>query len=322
MVFALKVFSESRFFQIFTITVIIAAGVLVGLETDSELVSRYGSLFASLDKVILALFSIELIIRFGAYGRCPWRYFQDPWNTFDFIIIVACILPLGASYLSALRLVRVLRILRLVTVLPKLQILVTVLLGALPSIGYITLLLLLHFYIYAVLGTFLFGKNDPVHFGSLPIAMVSLFRVLTLEDWTDIMYIQMYGSDKYGYQNYQAIPTEPYAAPILSAAFFISFVLIGTMIILNLFVGVMMNGVAETSAEVEKSTLEKRRERGTLTVADQAKLLFRQLDELKDELQGLHARLSDDGSCEAWEDRASVSSKRAAPQLRVINGGR
>lgn len=241
--------TESGAFQGAITAVIVLAGVLVGLETDPALTERYGSTFHVLDRVILAIFIVEIAMKVGAEGSRPWRFFTDAWNVFDFVIVAACLLPFGSSSVTVLRVLRLMRVLRLVRALPKLQLLVNALLKSIPSMVYVTVLLGLLFYVYGVSGVFLFRGNDPVHFGSLGISMLSLFRVVTLEDWTDIMYIQMYGCDVYGYQGQRDLCTQPEAAPLLGAAFFVTFVLLGTMIMLNLFIGVIMNGMDEAQRE-------------------------------------------------------------------------
>ena len=132
-----------------------------------------------MDQVILWIFVVEIVIKMGAEGKQPWRYFADPWNVFDFIIVAVCFLPINAEYAAVLRLLRLLRVLKLVRALPRLQILVGALLKSIPSMGYVSLLLLMLFYVYACAAVILFGENDPVHFRNLPLAMLSLFRVVT-----------------------------------------------------------------------------------------------------------------------------------------------
>ena len=80
--------------------------------------------------------------------------------------------------------------------------------------------------------------------------MLSLFRVVTLEDWTDIMYINMFGCENYGYDGAMDLCTNSVANSTVSVSFFVSFVLIGTMIFLNLFIGVVMNGMEEAKNEM------------------------------------------------------------------------
>ncbi len=244
-----KLISESRIFERFITFVIIAAGVVVGLETYPGFTARHHALLHFLDTLILGIFIAEIFIKTVAQGRRPWRYFYDSWNIFDFVIVAGALLPFTASYATVLRLLRLLRVLRLLRALPKLQVLVGTLLRAIPSMGYVSLLLFLLFYVYAVAGVFIWGANDPVHFEDLEIAFVSLFRVVTLEDWTDIMYINMYGCADYGYQSFQHLCTQSQASPVGGAIFFISFVLLGTMIMLNLFIGVILSGMEDAKLE-------------------------------------------------------------------------
>lgn len=103
------------------------------------------------------------------------------------------------------------------------------------------------------MAVFLFAENDPIHFRNLQTSILSLFRVVTLEDWTDVMYINMYGSENYGYSSNDLAKWSPIssASPLGGALFFVSFVLIGTMIVLNLVIGVIMNSMDESNAEMK-----------------------------------------------------------------------
>ncbi len=277
----------ARWFHALIIAVILAAGVLVGLETYPELSQRYGAWFKGLDFLIVTVFVVEIGLKMGAHGRQAWRFFHDPWNVFDFVIVAVCLLPLDGHYLAVLRLARILRVLRLVTALPRLQLLVGALLKSIPSMGYVGMLLFLLFYIYAVMGVFLFGANDPMHFGSLQAALLSLFRIVTLEDWTDIMYIQMHGSAHYAIEGF-AGPTQSRAMPLTSVAYFVSFVLLGTMVMLNLFIGVIMNGMNETQREAELAERKKHQKQlGHITLGDEIKQIEHDFDALKTRLQTL-----------------------------------
>lgn len=240
-----KTIASSNLFKNGITVTILIAGIIVGVETYEIMVNNYHEIFEILDLIILTIFILEIIIKILQEGKQPWKYFNDGWNIFDFIIVASVFLPFAGSSIAVLRLLRLLRVLKLVKALPKLQLLVSALLKSIPSMGYVTLLLVLLFYIYAVAGVSFFGYNDPVHFKDLQIAMLSLFRVVTLEDWTDIMYINMYGCDKYGYDNISELCTTPSSSPIGAALFFVSFVMFGTMVILNLFIGVIMAGMEE-----------------------------------------------------------------------------
>lgn len=286
---------DSAIFQNIITTVIIIAGIIVGLETYPFIRHDYATILYWLDVIILTIFVLEILIKMAAHGRRPWKFFRDPWNVFDFIIVAACFIPLAGPYAMVLRLARLLRVLKLVRTLPRLQLLVTALLKSIPSMGYISLLLFLLFYLYAVTSVFLFAENDPIHFKDLPTSILTLFRVATLEDWTDVMYIQMYGCNGYAYSGPCLAPQ---SYPLLAPFFFSSFVLIGTMIVLNLFIGVIMNGMAEAQIELETQTEARRqRERGLETPTLEFSLfqLQRKLSALEDDITRIRKIAGDRG---------------------------
>ena len=289
----LKKIAESPWFVNFVTAVIILAGVVVGFETYPDIVDKHHTTLDLLNTVILWIFVIEIVVKMGAEGSKPWRYFLDAWNVFDFVIVAAAFLPFDGNAVTVLRLLRLLRVLKLVRALPKLQILVGALLKSIPSMAYVSILLLLLFYIYAVAAVFLFSKNDPVHFVDLQNSMLSLFRVVTLEDWTDVMYINMYGCAEYGYDESSIRAcTDSEANPLLGAAFFVSFVLVGTMIILNLFIGVIMTGMDEAQAEAEADARAAQAAEGhTTTSLDDLKQLEEQLAAVQKSISALHHRL-------------------------------
>ncbi len=222
----------SSWFQNFIVGVILFAGVLIGLETSPFMMERYGTILKALDKIVLFIFVLEIIIKIGAHGNHPWRYLRDPWNAFDFVIVAVCLLPFSSQFVVVLRLACILRVLRLLTVLPRLRILVGALLKSIPSMGYVGILLFLHFYIYGVMATFIFGKNDPIHFGSLDASLLTLFQVVTLEGWVEVLQIQMFGWAQFGYEGMQHLIVQSQAFPLGAPLFFISFIVIGGMIIL------------------------------------------------------------------------------------------
>jgi len=247
---------KAKLFDNFIIGIILFAGLLVGVQTYKEFANRHIEILTFLDSLVLAIFTLEAMIKILAEGKRPINYFRNAWNVFDFLIVTVCLmeplLPLDAEFLPILRLARILRVLRLVTVVPKLQLIVGTLLKSIPSMFYVCILLFLLFYMYGAMGVFLYGDNDPIHFRNLQTALLSLFRVTTLEDWTDVMYINMYGSDNYGYtpEDFARWTPVPTASPLGAAFFFVSFVLIGTMVVLNLVIGVIMNSMDEMNAEM------------------------------------------------------------------------
>lgn len=235
MTFPLQAIVDSSIFQRIVLTTILLGGVVAGLETSPEAVARFGAWFATVDRAILGIFGLEAALKMAVHGRRPWRYFGDPWNLFDFGILLLCLLPSAGPFASVFRLARALRLLRLVSAVPQLQLLVRALLKSLSAMGYVGLLLALLFYVYAVAGVHLLGKADPEHFGSLGVALFTLFRTVTLDNWGDFFH--------------QA--TERVPAPQV-ALYFISFIVLGTMIILNLVIGIVMNSMTEAYREQER----------------------------------------------------------------------
>lgn len=243
---------QARPFQVLVLTAIVLGAILVGLETSERIMRVAGDLVLGLDRAIIWFFVLEIALRIAAFGSRPWRFFLDGWNVFDFLIVLFCVLPLGTAYVQVFRLARVLRVLRLASSVPGLQVLVTATLRSIPSLLYVLLLLVMLLYTYAVVGVFLFGENDPVHFENLPLALLTLFSVLTLEGWVDVLRIQMFGSAGFPDYPIEFAAVEPIssAQPLAAVAYFISFVLVGTMIVLNLFVGIVVQGMEAAHEEV------------------------------------------------------------------------
>lgn len=293
-----KHIAKADWFNNFILIVILAAGVVVGIQTYGDKVADYKYLLLKLDEIILFIFLLEIIIRMGAEGRKPLRYFNDPWNVFDFTIVAVCYIALlfpafEGQFVAVLRLARVLRVFRVVRTIPKLQLLVNVLLKSIPSIGYVAILLSVIFYIYATMGVFLFKYNDPLHFANLQTSLLSLFRVVTLEDWTDIMYINMYGCDHpvWGYGVESGCLT-PKAHGGVAAFFFVSFVLVGTMIVLNLFIGVIMNSMQEARDDADRLDAFARHTKEKMNAQDELKDLLEKVEMLKKDISDAMFRLS------------------------------
>ena len=282
---------NSKSFQRLIIFTILLAGIVVGVQTFKVFASENVVVLDLLDSVILGIFVIETVMKILAEGNRPFNYFKNPWNVFDFIIVGACLLEpiihVGGDFLPVLRLARILRVLRLVSAIPKLQLLVSCLLRSLPSMFYVSILLFLLFYIYGTMAVFLYSENDPIHFRNLQTSILSLFRVVTLEDWTDIMYINMYGSDHYGYNANDLAKWAPTssAAPLGAALFFVSFVLIGTMIVLNLVIGVIMNSMGESNAEMKIKQELLRRKTNPEPLRDGIYDLHLQMEKISEEME-------------------------------------
>ena len=275
---AKTIVEDPRFVNFITL-VIVAAGALVGLQTypgyaEDEVTLRCETddcvLVGQIDFVILLIFTLEIGLKFIAADNAPMRVLTDAWNLFDFLIVLGS-WTLGGGMITMLRLLRLLRVLKLVKAFPQLQVIVQALMMGMASIGYIGVILVLVFYVFAIIGMMLFGGedgNDPHHFGNLLISMLSLFRASTFEDWTDLMYINMHGCDQYGYSEMPHKCTNPKALGVWSAIYFVVFVVIGGLVLLTLFIGVVTTSMDEAQsrqkeeAEIEEKIQELQSEKG------------------------------------------------------------
>lgn len=228
---ARRLVADSRFERLI-IALIVLNGVLVGLETSHSVVERFGSVILWAHHLILAAFIAEAALKITAVAPQWRRYFGDGWNLFDFTIVVLSLLPFTGELSMVARLVRLLRVLRLVSALPKLRMVVATLVHALPGMGHVVLLVMLLFYVYAVAGWHLFHAHDTERWGTLGDALLTLFQVATLEGWAEVMR--------------DAMQVQPYAW-----IYFISFVVIGTFVMINLFVAVVINSLEETKASTD-----------------------------------------------------------------------
>jgi len=268
---------DSRLFNYFIFLLILLSAVIIGLETYPNLANQYHDILSLIDRIIIALFTIEIALKIISNGKRPWFYFSDPWNVFDFIIVAICLIPSNDThYFAVFRILRILRILRMITVFPKLKLIIGALLKSIPSMGYIIMLIGILFYVYAIVGVFVFGGKDPMHFGDLHHAFVTLFKVLTLESWTDIMNVHIFGDADN--EKMQIISLWPFF-------YFASFILIGAMIIMNLFIGVIMNSMEESQKELTQELNEAKYKDKN---ADELfKHIITRLDDLNDEIKSL-----------------------------------
>ena len=269
-----KRIADASWFQRLVILTILIAGVLAGIETDATMVASHGPVLRALDAIVLGIFIVEAVLKLTSRCPRPWDYFRDGWNVFDFAVIVLCLLPMDSQFAVVLRLGRTLRLLRLVSALPKLQLLVGALIKSFSSMGYVSLLLGIMFYIYAIAGVHLFGGHDKEHFGSLSRAFLTLFQTITLDDWK-FLFVSAQGS-----------------APAVAAVYFISFILLGTMIMLNLFIGIIMNSMEEMHAELDEYNEARRSVAEKGSVLADLTALDRQLTIMNSQLQELRAKLA------------------------------
>jgi voltage-gated sodium channel len=266
---------HNRLFEAFVIGVIIFSALVIGAKTY-DLSPFTQKLIHVLDVGITLFFLAEIIIRFIAEGSIR-RFFSKGWNVFDFVIVAASLMPLQESETALLgRLFRVFRVLRLVSIIPELRVLISAFLQALPRMGYVSLLMFIIFYIYAAAGSFFFAAINPELWDNITIAMLTLFRVATFEDWTDVMY-------------------ETMAVYPLSWMFYISFIFIVAFVFLNMMIGIVLETLqrehekfSRDSGEGEAAQVDAIDER-TREMVRQVALLEAKLDRL------LEARSSEKG---------------------------
>ena len=262
----LRDFVESRAFQIFVTAVIVVNAITLGLETSPTVVSKFGTWLHVIDKAALWIFTIELILKFRVYKG---GFFKDGWNLFDFTIVTIAWIP-AAGPLSVLRALRIIRMLRLISVVPAMRKVIGALFNALPGMGSIVLVLLLVYYISAVMATNLFGSQFPEWFGNVGASMFSLFQIMTLESWS------------------MGIVRPVMEVYPLAWLFFIPFIVTTSFTVLNLFIALIVNSMqllsAETSEEIQAEAELAHGEREALS---------RQIDELAEEIRRLQRKVAD-----------------------------
>ncbi len=228
-----KKFVENSLFQNFILAVIILNAVLLGVMTYPEITNRFNSSLNLISNICIGIFTVEIILKLFAYGR---KFFKSGWNNFDFIIVLISLVPAGGTFSSfrVFRILRALRALRLVSHLERLRVIVQAIIDSIPNVGWASGLLLIIFYIFAIMGTTLFSADFPDWFGTLGKSMYTLFQVMTLESWS--MGIAR-----------PVISHFPYAW-----IYFVSFILVSSFIVMNVIVGVVVNAISEISADIKK----------------------------------------------------------------------
>ena len=257
--------TASTSFTTFIVLVILTNAVIIGMETYPSMQTRYGELLHLADTLILGIFVLEILLKIIACGRRPQDFFRDGWNVFDFIIVAAAFVPGVENHTTVLRLIRLLRVLRLLSALPSMQVMIVAVIHSIPSIGQMIVLASLLFYVYAVIGQTWFGTHDPQYWGTVHIALLSLFRVLTLEDWTDLMYTTM---ERYPY----------------SWIFFVSFILFATFIVFNMLIGVILNSMDEA-----RKTIREEQTRAHIPdLLDAVQAMRTALDDMEQHMHSTH----------------------------------
>ncbi len=280
--------ADSSRFQGFIMAVIIANAATLGLATYESIEDSVGELLTVLDSIFIGIFVVELVIRIAAYGSRPQDFFKDGWNVFDFVVITAAFAPGLRQNATLLRLARLLRVLRLVTILPDLRGIVRAMVRSLPPITSLVVLMLMLMFVYGMVGWILFHDQIPSEWGNIGQAMLSLFVMLTLENWP------MYLDDG------QAVHSA-------SWIFFVTYILIASFLVINILLAIIINSMEEVRESEEQRKRERRAadiEAGGVkaeaalaaesaaAIADRVKVLREALDDLERDLGGSVPRQS------------------------------
>ena len=177
---------ESKSFQFLVISIIIFNAFTIGVNTY-ELSEVTNQIINLLDYSITIFFVLEIIIRFIGEPKKS-EFFKNGWNIFDTVIVCISLIPIpnNSSFLL-LRLLRVFRVLRIISVIPELKMIIEALLQSVKRVFYVSLLLFIILYIYATIGSILFSEDIPSRWGNVGTAMITLFQVLTLSSWEQVM---------------------------------------------------------------------------------------------------------------------------------------
>lgn len=255
-------------FQRTVIALVLLNALLLGVETSATALERWGTALDWADRLLLWLFTAELALRLYAFRG---RFLRDPWGLFDLAVVAIAWVP-SSGPLAVLRALRVLRVLRLVSAMPSLRVVVEAMLAALPGMGSIVLLMGLIFYVCAVMATRLFGDTQPEQFGTLGASLFTLFQLMTLENWVD------------------GIVGPAMAESAWSLLFFLPFMIVATFVVLNLFIGVIVDsiqGLREERGDTAAARAEAAAESAEAASAADTRAVLAELRALRAEVAAL-----------------------------------
>ncbi|TWI75587.1 voltage-gated sodium channel [Desulfobotulus alkaliphilus] len=247
--------AENPRFKNFIIAMIILNAIVIGMETYPSLYLSFQKGFYLIEKIFIIIFTIEILIRIAGSRPC-YGFFKDGWNLFDFFIVASSLVLAGGHFVSVLRILRILRVLRTISIIPSLQRMIGALLATIPAMGNIAFLLGLLFYVFSVMGTIFFGSISPEYFGSMHVTLLTLFQVVTLESWASGVMRPLLGESPWAW------------------LYFVSFILMGTFIVINLFIGVIVNNMQESQAQEQECTRQLEAEALKQELAEMKALLL------------------------------------------------
>ena len=244
---------------------IIINAIVLGLETSQNVMATSGRLLEFIDHVLLAMFVAELAARIVVHRL---DFFRDPWSVFDFVVVAIALVPATENF-TVLRALRILRVLRLITAIPSLKRVVAGLLASLPGMGSILFLIGLIYYMFSVMGTKLFGGTNPELFGTLGKSLFTLFTVMTLEGWTNDVAKPVMEHHPYGW------------------IYLFAFIIVATFMVLNLFIGVVVNSMQAEAMKAEAAERE--------IVHEEAAPILAEVKGLRQEVAALRAEMAGRG---------------------------
>ena len=217
-------------FEYSIILLILFNALILGIQTSPAMVAQYGGLLDLGHDIVLVVFVIEALLKMAALAPRSYRYFLDGWNVFDFLIIVLSLVPATGGLAMLARLARLLRVLRLISAIRDLRLITAALLRSIPGVGNVVMLVSVIIYIYAIVGHQLFSEHDPENWRNLGVSALTLFQIITLEGWNDVLKTAM-----------QLNP--------LAWIYFVSFVIICTFVVINLFIAIIINNLEEAKLD-------------------------------------------------------------------------
>ncbi|NIB43726.1 ion transporter [Pseudomaricurvus alkylphenolicus] len=249
---------SNKAFELFVIGIIVFSALVIGVKTY-PLPETLVQVVGVLDWMITLIFLVEIVIRFLGEPEKK-RFFRSGWNVFDTLIVVVSLIPIEDTEMALIgRLIRIFRVLRMVSIIPELRMLLNSLLKALPQLGYVMLMMFIIFYIYAAIGSTFFASINSELWGDIALSLLTLFRVMTFEDWTDVMY-------------------ETMAVYPFSWAYYLTFIFFTAFAFLNMVIGIVVNVLEE---EHQRMAAEEAEAAGEPTLKD----LQQEIQELKQLLQ-------------------------------------
>lgn len=222
--------TTARWFTSFIVVCILLNAILLGVETSHTVMAKVGNVLYTFNWVFKLIFVVEIALRLIAFHPRYPRFFQDGWNVFDFLIVALTTVPLGGDFAVVGRVLRLLRIVRLVSVAPDLKLIVETMFRSIPSMFHVILLMFMLLYVYGIAGYYMFGHIDPENWGTLGLAMLSMFQTLTGEAWPDLQA--------------KLLDQQP-----LAWLFFSSFIVLGVFVVVNLFIAVVLNNLEKARAD-------------------------------------------------------------------------